>query len=121
MKGEKILYDQTQFPTYRIEYETLENRVEFKVFEVKDAYSIEASWVIGGEDPCLNGLVKVDGCSDWDYLTAECMAHFCGVKGLKKFFDMQVYLYALAAELMDAQGPKRQIASRPDEFFLDAN
>lgn len=117
MKGEKVLYDETDFPTYRIEYEAQEHCVDFKVFEVQGAYGTEPPWEISDEEPVLDGHVKWDGCSNWDYLTNECMAHYCGVSGVKRFGDMQVYLYELAAELMGALGTTYPAENR-EEFFL---
>lgn len=117
MKGEKILYDEGEFPTYRIEHDATQYKVEFKVFEVNGAYEgEETKWVIADEQPILNGEVKWDGCSNWDYLTNECMAHYCGVSGVKRFGDMQVHLYALASELMTAEGATYPEAWR-DDFF----
>lgn len=119
MKGEKILFDEDEFPTYRIQHESFTHYVEFKVFEVNGAYEgEETKWVIADEQPILNGSVKWDGCSNWDYLTNECMAHYCGVSGVKRFGDMQVHLYALAAQLMVELGTVYP-AQNPEEFFVE--
>lgn len=117
MKGEKILYDQTEFPTYRIEFDAKKHVVDFKVFEVNGAYGTEPPWVIADEEHALNASIKWDGCSNWEYVE---IAHFCGVNGVMVFGDMQIKLYALAAELMGVLGTTYP-ADNPEEFFLEHN
>lgn len=119
MKGEKTLYDETGFPTYRVEFEASTTKVEFKAFEVNGAYDDgEGNWVLTDQEIALEGYVKWDGCSNWSYATAECMAHYCGVRGLKQFFDMHLHLYELAAELMGELGTEYPADNR-EEFYLE--
>lgn len=48
----------------------------------------------------LSGDIKWDGCSNWDFHTSECMAHFCGRQHATSIGRLMAKLYDIAAERM---------------------
>lgn len=52
----------------------------------------------GAAAPFLSGAIRWDGCSNWDFHTSECMAHFCGRKHATSIGTLMDRLYDLAAE-----------------------
>jgi hypothetical protein len=46
--------------------------------------------------PFWVGSIKWDGCSNWDFRTNECMAHFCGPKHATSIGRLMGKLYDLA-------------------------
>ncbi len=46
------------------------------------------------------GSVKWDGCSNWDFGTSECMAHFCGRKQATSIGRLMDRLYAIAKDAL---------------------
>jgi hypothetical protein len=76
---------------YEIHFTDHEYYMDFKVFEIvgfarnKEThafdvplYGDEFRETTEGVEPFWEGSIKSDGCSNWDFKTAECMAHFCG-------------------------------------------
>lgn len=48
----------------------------------------------------LDGSIKWDGCSNWDFHTNECMAHFCGVRQATSIGRLMQRMYEITAESM---------------------
>lgn len=115
--GQQILKDADDFPLWRVEWDAASHVANFKVFEVKAAHGEGDDFVISDEELRLSGFVKWDGCSNWDYHTEDCMAHFCGVEGMRQFCSLQVWLYSKAADLMTELGATYP-AENPEEFRL---
>lgn len=52
------------------------------------------------EYPNIDGSIKWDGCSNWDFNTDECMMHFCGKGGVEEFGKLLIKLYDMTAVAM---------------------
>lgn len=103
-----LLYDDLG---YYVAYKVHEYWLEVSVYEA-------GRWTDGGlwyrTDDCretekieeaevvVSGSVKWDGCSNWDFHTDECMAHFCDRKGLTDFGELLGRLWDLAADKVPA-------------------
>lgn len=48
-------------------------------------------------DLLWHGTIKWDGCSNWDFHTTECMAHFCGMKDAVSIGALMARMYEIAA------------------------
>lgn len=116
-KGQQLLNDEDGFPLWRVEWQAEAHVVQFKVFKVEAAYGEGDDFVISDEELRLSGGVKWDGCSNWNYHTDDCLAHFCGVTGLHQFCSLQIWLYSKAAALMTELGTSYP-AENPEEFRL---
>lgn len=46
----------------------------------------------------LSGSIKWDGCSNWDFHTDECMAHFCGRKHATSIGRLMDRLYQITKD-----------------------
>ena len=112
--GEEVLTEEG-YPTFRITWAAEPHVVRFEVFHVSSSF---LGGVIADEELRLKADVKWDGCSNMDYLTDECEAHYCGVADLNRFCSMQIWLYAKAAELLGDIGTTYP-AENPEEFVLD--
>lgn len=99
------------FESYAIQtIETTETCIEFVVAKVighavdgaeeLPLYSTEACGTTGQFDEAeksLSGSIKWDGCSNWDFHTEACAAHFCGRKDAVGIGRLMGHLYDLAA------------------------
>ncbi len=52
-----------------------------------------------GIEPFWTGSIKWDGCSNWDFRTDKCMAHFCGRSQALSIGVLMEELYNLAATM----------------------
>lgn len=51
------------------------------------------------ESSCsIEGTIRWDGCSNWDFQADGTMAHFCGLEGVAKFNALMIELYRLASK-----------------------
>lgn len=56
---------------------------------VKDLSKAEKFW---------HGSIKWDGCSNWDFNTESCMAHFCGKEDAMMIGKLMGRMYEITAE-----------------------
>lgn len=67
-----------------------------------------AGWTSSGDDvkdptqaaQFWAGSIKWDGCSNWDFNTEDCMAHFCGVEHAASIGGLMRRMYEITAEKM---------------------
>lgn len=60
------------FEGREIEYTVESHWVDFKVYETNYGYAGPV------RELYLEGSIKWDGCSNWNFCTDACMKHFCG-------------------------------------------
>jgi hypothetical protein len=77
-------------------------------YDVKiDVREATMSFTAEKKNSCvIEGTIKWDGCSNWDFNADGVMPHFCGFSDVLAFHAMMVGLYELAAEhikLWDAE------------------
>lgn len=48
----------------------------------------------------IKGPIKWDGCSNWNYMTDKCLAHFCGLEKALAFNSLMSEMYAIANEVI---------------------
>lgn len=68
-----------------VEYEVYDYKIEFRIFE-KDGIEYDTTSMIDLSldvgDLFIEGEVRWDGCSNWNFHTEECMHHQCERTGL---------------------------------------
>ena len=95
-----------RFGNYYIELRREEYYADLKVWEIAGV-TTEGEMLFGEdfttvrpENPTIDGSIKWDGCSNWDFGTDECMMHFCGVAGAVEFGKLIPKLYEMVADAM---------------------
>jgi hypothetical protein len=97
---------------YEIHYTDHEYYMDFKIYEITGRgenkkthkydvplYGEGFSEVRDDAATFWEGSIKWDGCSNWDFKTNECMAHFCGRKDACSIGRLMEKLYNLASTM----------------------
>ena len=64
-----------------------------------DIHEAQMSFTATRENSCsIEGTIKWDGCSNWDFQADGVQAHFCGLEDVANFNAFMVELYRLAGE-----------------------
>lgn len=100
------------FEDYEIHYTDHDYLMDFKIYEITGftenkkthvfdvpTYGKQFAASHDGATPFWEGAIRWDGCSNWDFKTDECMAHFCGRKNATSIGRLMDRLYDLAATM----------------------
>lgn len=72
--------------------------------DTKESYM---EFTVSKENSCYGeGIIKWDGCSNWDFNADGTMPHFCGLQDVMDFNAMMVELYRLASECIPMWNPE---------------
>lgn len=99
------------FEDYHITATVRSHRVDFRVVNIIgwDCDDVSKPYLFG---PLMNeatetpeaapafwtGFIKWDGCSNWDFKTEDCAAHFCGRESATGIGRLMGRLYGITAE-----------------------
>lgn len=100
------------FENYEIHYTDYDHYMDFKIYVIvgygKSAKTDEFCIPLYGDnlsvkrddnDTFLEGGIKWDSCSNWDFQTHESLMHFCGKKDAMSIGRLMEKLYDLAATI----------------------
>lgn len=107
-EGNYIYKEENSYDSKYIKYEVYEYSLDVEVYNIY-YLNTDGTFKLRSEDDIpvddvkeagalFRGFIRWDGCSNWDFLTQNCMMHFCGKEGIIAHGKLLEALYDLASQ-----------------------